>query len=373
MAHQQLYIGLMSGTSMDNIDAVAMEISEGKTKVKCSSSLEIPKTVKDAVLRVCHGGTLESYFETDVLMGELFAQAALELMSKNSIKPSAIRAIGSHGQTVRHSPPRDTNISYSKQIGDPNTIFARTGCTVVADFRQADIAHGGQGAPLVPAFHDEVFRDPDKHRVIVNIGGIANITSLNANHCCLGFDTGPGNTLLDAWCNRHLGLPFDNNGEWAASGTVCESLLQKLKSHPFFSWPSPKSTGLETFNLGWLDHELADLNISSKAIEPKDIQASISALTAHTISDSIKGLEMKADEVFICGGGAKNSLVMSMIEQNLEGIPLDTTTSLGIDPEWVEAAAFAWLAMRRVENLPGNLPTVTGASDSVLLGGVYGG
>mgnify|MGYP001170287132 CR=1 FL=1 len=376
MKQKQYYIGLMSGTSVDSIDAAAMQLEDGVGHILGTYSLPIPNVVRNSVFSLSEQNELsfELLCETDAQLGELFSQAAIELMSSCSIKPRQITAIGSHGQTVRHAPPGQHQIPYSKQIGDPNIIAARTGCIVVADFRRADIAHGGQGAPLVPAFHQEIFRHPLRHRAIVNIGGIANITSLPTDQSCIGYDTGPGNTLIDGWCKRHIGADFDKNGSWGASGVVNKPLLKQLKSHPFFSLPSPKSTGRETFNLTWLDTQLNQYYTTSKLSKPitsEDVQASLSALTAETIADSIHNLENRVDEVFVCGGGVKNSLIMSILQEKLGRVAIGTTEDLGINPQWVECAAFAWLAMRRIEHLPGNIPAVTGASGPVVLGGVY--
>ena len=342
--------------------------------IRGTYSLPIPKVIRANVFSLSEKNEVPVEFlcETDTMLGELFSDAAIELMSSCSIKPRQITAIGSHGQTIRHAPPGAHQIPYSKQIGDPNVIATRTGCIVVADFRRADIASGGQGAPLVPAFHEEIFRHPRRHRAIVNIGGIANITSLPKDQDCIGFDTGPGNTLIDGWCKKHIGSDFDNNGDWGASGVVNKPLLKKLKSHPFFALPAPKSTGRETFNLAWLDSQLNQCCVESKPVSPEDVQASLCALTSQTIADSIHDLDTKVDEVFVCGGGVKNSLIMSILEEQLNDVAIATTDNLGINPQWVEAAAFGWLAMRRIKNLPGNVPAVTGAKRRVLLGGIYG-
>jgi anhydro-N-acetylmuramic acid kinase len=374
MKQEQLYIGLMSGTSVDSIDAVALRFDNDGVHIRGTYSLPIPKVIRANVFSLSEKNEVPVEFlcETDILLGELFSDAAIELMSSCSIKPKQITAIGSHGQTIRHAPPGAHQIPYSKQIGDPNIIATRTGCIVVADFRRADIASGGQGAPLVPAFHEEIFRHPRRHRAIVNIGGIANITSLPKDQDCIGFDTGPGNTLIDGWCKKHIGSDFDNNGDWGASGVVNKPLLKKLKSHPFFALPTPKSTGRETFNLAWLDTQLNQCCVESKPVSPEDVQASLCALTSQTIADSIHDLDTKVDEVFVCGGGVKNSLIMSNLEEQLNDVAIATTDNLGINPQWVEAAAFGWLAMRRIKNLPGNVPAVTGAKRRVLLGGIYG-
>ncbi len=239
-----IYLGLMSGTSIDSIDVAAVDFTRDRLNLIGTHSHPIPEHLKQQILNLCLPGSdsLQLYCETDNLLGRLFADAALALMTAGNIQSNQIAAIGSHGQTVRHSPPMGDNLAYSQQIGDPTIIAARTGCPVVADFRRADLALGGHGAPLVPAFHQQLFSQPEKNRVILNIGGIANITVLAANGDCRGFDTGPGNILLDGWCQLHLGTAYDNNGNWGAGGTANGSLLKQLKCHHFFAQPAPKST-----------------------------------------------------------------------------------------------------------------------------------
>ena len=363
----------MSGTSLDSVDAVLVEWQSGRFNMIGHHSHSIPEKLKDAILKLCQPGddTLQLYAETDVQLGELFADATLQLFAIHHIQPSAVTAIGSHGQTVRHLPPSDKWIGFSQQIGDPNIIAALTRCATVADFRRADIALGGQGAPLVPAFHKDFFGHSERHRVIINIGGIANITSLSPSNLCIGFDTGPGNLLLDAWCwlNRHQ--PFDRNGEWGANGAVNEQLLERLKAHPFFALPSPKSTGRESFHLDWLNQQLWDQFGNNGRPAAQDVQATLCALTADSIAESILTLDVSADEAFVCGGGAHNRALMSRLKQQLKDVSLSTTAVLGLDPDWVEAVAFAWLAMRRIHHLPGNMPSVTGAQRYAVLGGLY--
>jgi len=368
MGKVNIYIGLMSGTSIDSVDAAAVDFTDGQLKLIGSHSHPIPEPLRKDILNLCLPGrdTVQLYAETDRALGELFADAALALMDKLKLGADKIMAIGSHGQTIRHSAPSQTENGYSQQIGDANIIAARTGCSVVADFRRKDIALGGQGAPLVPTFHRQLFFSPQNNRVIANIGGIANITILNINGDCSGFDTGPGNMLLDAWCQKHTGNAYDNDGNWGASGDVDNALLSKLKAHPFLAQPTPKSTGREEFNLPWLEQQLQHFHLS-----PQDIQATLTAFTAQTLADCINNLDTPVDEVFVCGGGAFNGQLMEQLQSDLHNSELQSTAQLRLDPNWVEACAFAWLAKQRMENKTGNLPAVTGAKRETILGAAY--
>ena len=363
-----LYIGLMSGTSIDGVDAVAASFEGGQFELVGTLSYPIPDELKQSIQALCQPGldSLQLYAETDHQLGQLFAQASLALMAKLNIAADQVSAIGSHGQTVRHVAPGAGPIAFSQQIGDPNIIAARTGCPVVADFRRKDMALGGQGAPLVPAFHRELFAQAGKNRVIVNIGGIANITLLPAGGPCVGFDTGPGNLLLDSWCHQHLAKDFDANGAWGAGGSCNDPLLSQLKSYPFFAQPAPKSTGREAFNQQWLEQQLSLL----PEIAPQDVQATLLRFTAETIADQINGLDMSVDEVFICGGGAFNGALMDCLATAVSA-RLESTTALGLDPSWVEASAFAWLAKQRLQAGAGNVAAVTGAERETVLGGLY--
>ena len=370
MNEPDIYIGIMSGTSIDCVDAVAVTFSDGKINIIGSHSESISAQLKLDILCLCEPGTdsIALYAETDNILGELFARAALNLMTQLDIKPSQVAAIGSHGQTVRHQPPTKVN-GFSLQIGNPNLIAARTKCAVVADFRRADMALGGQGAPLVPAFHQRFFHEENSHRVIINIGGIANVTLLGGKDQCSGFDTGPGNMLLDAWCFKHKAQIYDDKGAWAATGNISKPLLNRLKKHPFFSMEAPKSTGREDFNLLWLEQQPGALSL-----KPEDVQATLTALTAETIADAIADLTQSFDDIFICGGGVFNTQLINHLNQSLcesHQSAVKSTLDIGLDPKWVEACAFAWLAGRRIENKTGNLPAVTGASQPAVLGGLY--
>lgn len=368
-----IYIGLMSGTSIDSIDAVALSFDKQQLQLIGSHSHIIPDNLKRDIVALCQPGddSVELFANTDNRLAKLFAEATLALMEQNNITADQVIAVGSHGQTVRHAAPEPGKIAFSQQIGNPSLIATLTGCAVVADFRRKDMALGGQGAPLVPAFHRQLFTDAEHHRVIVNIGGIANITVLPAGspeklEGCIGFDTGPGNLLLDGWCQRHLKTDYDDDGAWGASGSVNVALLNQLKTHPFFGAPAPKSTGRETFNLQWLDEQLGRF----AAITAEDVQATLARLTAESIADQVKSLKLKTQQVYVCGGGAFNGALMAQLAKLLP-MKVATTASLGLDPNWVEACAFAWLAKQRIELKPGNIPAVTGAKKAAILGGLY--
>ena len=305
--------------------------------------------------------TLDELGELNTWVGECFRDASLALLASAKVEASDVRAIGSHGQTVRHRP--DIAHRFTLQIGDPSIIATGTGIDTVADFRSADMALGGEGAPLAPAFHDWLFRDDTGNRVVVNIGGIANITVLPAgNTAVTGFDTGPGNTLLDAWCERNQGVAFDDAGRWAANGTVNEDLLQDLLSDSWFAKAPPKSTGFEYFNLEWLAERLP------RELTPIDVQATLVELTAASIANSIPN---SVSNIFVCGGGVHNAYLLRRIGERLPDIGVSSTSEAGLDPDWVEAVAFAWLAMRRIHGMPGNIPSVTGASRPTILGALY--
>jgi anhydro-N-acetylmuramic acid kinase len=290
----------------------------------------------------------------------VFTEAALALLKNANVRPAEVTAIGSHGQTLRHQPRADP--PFSLQVGDPQRIADGTGLQTIADFRSADIAAGGEGAPLAPYFHEWLFRLPGKTRCVLNIGGVANVTVLSEDQNTIGFDTGPGNSLMDAWTRKHNSEPFDRDGRWAATGIVDDDLLLQFMSDPYFAVAPPKSTGFEHFNLAWIEsHPVA-------VVQPADVQATLCQLTANTIADAIQAYAPATCDVLICGGGVHNPVLRNKIAARLPDISLDTTASAGLDPDWVEAVAFAWLATRYLENLPGNLPSVTGASEAVVLG-----
>lgn len=294
-----------------------------------------------------------------------FANASNALIKSSSLKPNDITAIGSHGQTIRHEP--NIEKPYSLQVGNGKLIQQLTQIPTVTDFRSADIDAGGQGAPLVPAFHQAMLQTPLENRVVVNIGGIANITYLPADTQSppIGFDTGPGNTLMDQWIQQHQGKKFDRNGDWAAKGTVIDGLLERLLNDPYFSTVPPKSTGLEYFNLNWLNPFLSH---NDAAV---DVQATLNALTAHSIIRAAQSHTTSIDRLLVCGGGIHNTTLMNHLSQLMNITPVESTLAFGIDPDWMEAMAFAWLAKQHMENKPGNIPTVTGAKKAVVLGQLH--
>lgn len=359
-----LYIGLMSGTSLDGIDAVLMSFSEGKPRLLAHDSTAIPEPLRQQVLQLNTPGMneIELLADLDPALGKLFAQACINLMSQNNIHPSQIRAIGSHGQTIRHRPHK----AYTLQIGDPNIIAERTGVTTIADFRRRDMAAGGQGAPLVPAFHKECFHSTINDRVIINIGGMANITLLPSSDefPVIGYDTGPGNVLMDAWVQSQTGEPYDKSGAWASSGSVNTELLNRLLSEEFFKLPYPKSTGRELFNLHWVTENL------HQVMPAKDVQATLSQLTATSIAQAIQSHGLVKPEVYVCGGGSHNIDLLQRLTEALNTQVL-STQQIGLNPDWVEGSAFAWLAYRTLEHQTGNLPEVTGATERRILGGIY--
>ncbi|HEX4023877.1 MAG TPA: anhydro-N-acetylmuramic acid kinase [Steroidobacteraceae bacterium] len=369
-----LYLGLMSGTSMDGIDAALLQIDSDRTMRVCAAAeREWPSALQQRLRRAAedpgHTGLAE-FGQLDTTVAIEFALAAEGLLRTAAVAPDTVRAIGSHGQTLLHQPRGAT--PFTLQIGDPNVIAERLGIDVVADFRRRDLAAGGEGAPLMPAFHAAAFGAAGRARALVNIGGIANVTRLHADGSVIGFDTGPGNCLMDAWARRHLQLAYDGAGRWAAGGTVLPGLLAQLLQDPYFSRPAPKSTGRDAFSDAWLERALADAGSAHAA--PADVQATLAELTARSIAASLQGDPAAGPEqVFVCGGGAFNADLMARLARALPGARLDTTASCGIAPEHVEAAGFAWLAHRYLAGLPGNLPAVTGAGHAVPLGALYRG
>ena len=362
----------MSGTSADGADAALMDFASSKGRLMATANLSWDKSTRAAIQQLAQSGMdeIDRMGALDHQMGQAFADLVLKLLAEHQLEPEDIRAIGSHGQTLRHRPPGTTRHPFSLQIGDPNIIAQRTGITTLADFRRRDMAAGGQGAPLVPAFHQAQFASAQVERAIVNIGGIANLTWLPPrNEPVLGFDTGPGNTLMDAWIGRVMGEAFDREGRWAASGRASPTLLRGLQAEPYLTQPPPKSTGPEVFNLNWLDTQLRQ---ATSILKPEDVQATLLELTAWSIARSIHDLS-KTDrtEVYLCGGGAFNQQLRRRLQERLPHCEVSDTSRLGIAPEWVEAAAFAWLARQTLNHQAGNLPSVTGADRPVILGAVY--
>jgi anhydro-N-acetylmuramic acid kinase len=361
------YIGLISGTSMDGIDSVLVEFGDRSIRVVAERQHAYPKELRERLMKVTREPArfdIDEFGALDHWTGESFRDAALGLLDEANIGPERVRAIGSHGQTVRHQP--DAERPFSIQIGDAAIIAKGTGIDCIADFRRADIALGGQGAPLVPPFHDWLFHSGDLHRCILNIGGIANLTILaKGNDPISGFDTGPGNTLMDAWSQRHQGKAYDESGRWAAHGQRDDALLERMLADPYFSASPPKSTGFEYFNEKWLD------SFDSEHVSAVDMQATLCELTASTIADAIDAHAPDTDELLVCGGGIHNDELTGRLAANMPAIRIGSTAEHGLDPDWVEACAFAWLAMRALASVPGNAPGVTGASRPTILGAIH--
>lgn len=367
MSQPPYYIGLMSGTSADAIDAVLVAF-DGHPHLIAHYSEPLSDNLREQIhaLALPSDNEIDRVGALDISLAQHFARISLTLLRHAKVHPEQVMAIGSHGQTIRHRSPGSPQGCFTLQIGDPNTIAELTGITTVADFRRRDMAAGGQGAPLVPAFHRAIFHSTEEHRVIVNIGGMANITWLPKQGATLGFDTGPGNVLMDGWILAHQGKSYDESGTWAASGTINQELLDKLLQHPFFAQAAPKSTGREAFNRQWLEDALQGI-----ALDAADVQATLLELTAITISDAIHSLGSDPKAVFVCGGGAYNTQLMRRLQALLAGDKVESTASLGIHPQWIEAMAFAWLARQTMNRQSGNLKEVTGAQREVILGGVY--
>lgn len=360
------YIGVMSGTSLDGVDVVLAAMDDNMVAQQASLSYPIPIALKEAILAICQGQqlTLSQYGQLDTRLGHLFADAVLALMAQEKLAAGDVKAIGCHGQTVWHEP--DGDAPHTLQIGDNNIIAARTGVTVVGDFRRRDIALGGQGAPLVPAFHHALLADPQERRIVLNIGGIANLSMLSPGLPVKGHDTGPGNMLMDAWIWRQCGKPYDKDAEWANSGKVLLPLLQDMLSDPWFALPAPKSTGREYFNYGWLERLLA----KHPGLAAKDVMTTLTELTAVTISEQVL-LSGGCERLLVCGGGSRNPLLMARLAGLLPGTEVSTTDDAGVSGDDMEGLAFAWLAWRTLNGLPGNLPSVTGASEPTVLGAIF--
>jgi len=363
----------MSGTSADSIDAALVDFSSQQPQLLHYIEQPLADSIRAEILTLMQPGNdeIERLGRLDHQLGHAFAQAAQILLSTSNTAASEIRAIGSHGQTLRHRPPGTTQHPFTLQIGDANIIAEETGICTIADFRRRDMAAGGQGAPLVPAFHQAVFSSAEEQRVIANIGGISNVTLLTGDKL-KGFDTGPGNTLMDAWIHEQQGERYDHDGQWASAGRADKKLIEQLLQHEFFQQAPPKSTGREDFNLTWLSQQI---ELLGKPMEAVDIQASLLEVTAQSLINSIKLQAPNTEAIYVCGGGAFNLQLLKCIEATAQRAALDlrvqTTSALGIAPESVEATAFAWLAQQTLENLPGNNPATTGARREAILGGVY--
>lgn len=360
-----LYIGIMSGTSLDGVDIALIDFST-PSRATLVGALCVPFPAKqhDELLALCQPGADE--IRRAGLAGQQWARLAAngvnQLLSRHGIEPRQVAAIGSHGQTIRHHPES----GFSVQIGAPALLAELCNIDVVTDFRNRDLAAGGEGAPLVPAFHAWLLHDPQQTRALVNIGGFANLTLLAQDQQISGFDSGPGNVLLDYWAQRHLGQPYDANGAWARTGQVIPELLERMLNDPYFGRSAPKSTGREYFHPGWLEHQLGTCQGA-----PADVQATLLELTARSITDALGSCRPQPASAYICGGGAHNTLLMERLQQLLPDCSVATTAVLGVDPDWMEAMAFAWLAWRCQQRRSSNLPTVTGARGKRILGAIY--
>jgi len=363
---KQFYIGVMSGTSLDGVDIAIVDFNGEVPTLASSLFKTYPSELLADIKTACQQASISfnALGTLDARLGNFYAQCVQDALLDTNLKPKDIIAIGSHGHTIQHSP--NSTPAFTLQVGDANRITEETGITVVADFRRRDIAAGGQGAPLVPAFHQSVFQSDTSNLAIINIGGISNVSYLNKEQtdAVIGFDCGPGNTLMDQWCQQHFDMPYDHSGQLSKEGTVNKQLLNSMMSDPYFTLAYPKSTGPEYFNLGWLSSHLEQYPSSSN-----NTLSTLCELTARCITQSIGQLP-DVNNVLICGGGAHNKYLMERLRSLLDQ-PVETTESHGIHPDWVEAMAFAWLAKQTIEGKPSNIPSVTGAKKAVILGSIY--
>ena len=366
-AAKRLFIGLMSGTSLDGIDCAIVDLAGGTPALIAAHCHALPDNLRHDVLTLCADkqAPFAELGRLDIELGRCFADAVAKTLAAAGIVAQEIEAIGSHGQTAFHQP--NSAAPFSLQIGDPNTIAESTGITTVADFRRRDMAAGGQGAPLAPLLHQHCCASPTKNRAIVNIGGIANITLLLANGERVAFDTGPGNVLMDLWIAQHDGARFDKNGEWATGGSVDTAFLAELMSEPYLALAAPKSTGRELFNGAWLEQRLASLK---QWPSPQNIQATLLEFTATTLSTALLA-GMRQGEIYLCGGGAHNTALLKRIGKLMPGYYVGTTAEIGIDPDWLEAMAFAWMAQQTLDGVAVVTSPFTGAKKPVMLGGIY--
>ncbi len=370
-----LYLGLISGTSMDAIDVALLHIDDagerGRVELRAFGEIPYPDPLRARLERVVQSrsATIDTIGALHVALGARFADAALDLLAQARVTPSAVSALGSHGQTIGHRGAGPE--AYSWQLADPHVIALRTGIRTIADFRAMDIAAGGHGAPLVPGFHRRIFRCDDRDVAVLNIGGIANVSLLRRDPDAplLGFDCGPGNTLLDLWARRHLGTAYDAGGRWASAGRVNVDLLQQmLRDEPYFALPPPKSTGREMFHLPWLERQLTTFG---RTLRPEDVQATLAQLTVSAAAAAIERYLPHCTEIIVCGGGARNDTLHRLLAATVDPLTVTTSEAHGWPAAAIEASAFAWLAARRVAGLPGNVPSVTGARTAVLLGAIF--
>ncbi|ART82617.1 anhydro-N-acetylmuramic acid kinase [Oceanisphaera profunda] len=376
----ELYIGIMSGTSLDGIDAVLMATNGHQAQLTASTTRPFAKALRQRLLDVANGTPISAQLwgELDAELGQAYAEIVLQLLQESGTQANQVRAIGCHGQTLWHQPYGD--LPFSLQLGDGNRVAALTGIITINDFRRKDMALGGQGAPLVPAFHQQVLADTKQLRIVVNIGGIANITVLDPQQPVQGFDVGPGNMLLDAWCQQQWGQPFDKGAAFGLQGQVNSDLLARLLDEPWLALPAPKSTGRELFSPHWLAAHLQEHQAQCGAINALDVQATLTEFSASAIVDQVTGYATKpttatqtmpTGQLLVCGGGGHNPLLMQRLTALLPNWQVTTTNSAGVDMDAMEAMAFAWLAHQTLHGLPGNLPAVTGASRPAILGAIH--
>ncbi|QPS07298.1 anhydro-N-acetylmuramic acid kinase [Delftia acidovorans] len=366
-------IGLMSGTSLDGVDGVLVDFAEG-TQVLWHASRGFDAALRAELLALNTPDGRDELHRAALAANALarsYAEVVRELLQATGLAPAQIAAIGAHGQTVRHRPQMFDGTGYTLQLNGPALLAELSGVAVVADLRSRDVAAGGQGAPLVPAFHQGVFGRPGETVLVLNIGGIANLSVLAGDGTVLGFDCGPGNALMDGWCQAHTGQPYDDGGQWAATGQVLPALLDRLLAEPFLQQPPPKSTGRDLFHADWLAGHLSATATSAADARPADVQATLTEFTARACASAVQRFGRGGGELLVCGGGAFNTQLMQRIAALLPGVAVDTTAARGLPPQQVEAAAFAWLARQALLGLPGNLPAVTGARGPRILGAIH--
>ncbi|MFG0611928.1 MULTISPECIES: anhydro-N-acetylmuramic acid kinase [Delftia] len=366
-------IGLMSGTSLDGVDGVLVDFAEG-TQVLWHASRGFDAALRAELLALNTPEGRDELHRAALAANALarsYAEVVRELLQATGLAPGQIAAIGAHGQTVRHRPQMFDGTGYTLQLNSPALLAELSGVAVVADLRSRDVAAGGQGAPLVPAFHQGVFGRPGETVLVLNIGGIANLSVLAGDGTVLGFDCGPGNALMDGWCQTHTGQPYDDGGQWAATGQVLPALLDRLLAEPFLQQPPPKSTGRDLFHADWLAGHLSASATSAADARPADVQATLTEFTARACASAVQRFGRGGGELLVCGGGAFNTQLMQRIAALLPGVAVDTTAARGLPPQQVEAAAFAWLARQALLGLPGNLPAVTGARGPRILGAIH--
>lgn len=367
-----LYIGLMSGTSLDGVDGVIVDLQDGQNPhILAHAYIPMPPELRSTFLSLNSCGDNELHLSAvaaNQLITQVYTPAVKELLNKACIQPQHIAAIGAHGQTVRHQPQLPNHMAYTIQLNAPALLAELTGITVISDFRSRDIAANGQGAPLVCAFHAEQFAQTNKVVAVLNLGGIANLTILRPHQTLLGFDSGPANALMDEWCEQYTGRKFDEDGIWASSGQVIPELLKNMLEEPFFSSPPPKSTGRDLFNQSWL---LKHLHVLGTECAPENIQATLLELTAQSVVKALRAYVKSVDLLLVCGGGSLNTNLIQRIQALIQPTPLQSTKSYGVDSLQVEAVAFAWLAKKCISGQSANTPAVTGADGPRILGAIY--